>query len=264
MPVRLSGSAADIRSRSPVRRCLRTARRTSTASGCANCSPLKPATNLPPRTVPLASIRRNAHRISRQGTARFSLAIRSRKTTPQRTASCSATASASSSRSAAAAGPGSSDHRPAGLAPPPPRPRRSPRRAGGPGRPPRRSSDRTARKPSAVISPRATPSHRAAETSPGSRPVMAARSGRNKAPCWRSASSMSRVRPGPGSAGAWSPRAARSSQGRSSRTVRVIGVARDGTSPLRRGAGPGSMSRTDSRPQLTWPDRHASSSHSGR
>ena len=46
--------------------------------------------------------------------------------------------------------------------------------------------------------------------------------------------------------------------------ARVIGVARDGTSPLRFGTGSGSLSRTDSRPQMTWPDRHTSSSHSRR
>ena len=161
-------------------------------------------------------------------------------------------------------GPGSSDHRPADPAPAPLRPRRSPRSPDGRDRGLRRSRDRTARKPSAVTSPRATPSHSASSTSLGRRPVIAPRSGRNSAPCWRRASSTSRVRPGPGSAGARSPRAARSSQGRSSRMARVMGVAREGTSPLRRGAGSGSLSRTDSRPQVTSPDRQASSSHSRR
>lgn len=101
---------------------------------------------------------------------------------------------------------------------------------------PRRSSTRTARNPSAVTSPRATASHSASSISYGRRPVSEARSVRNSAPCARSASSTSLVRPVAGSAGAWSPRAARSSHGRSSLSASVIGVARDGVSPLRRGS----------------------------
>ena len=38
--------------------------------------------NRPPQIVPRASIRRSAHSTSRQGTARFSRASRSRNTTP--------------------------------------------------------------------------------------------------------------------------------------------------------------------------------------
>jgi len=42
-----------------------------------------------------------------------------------------------------------------------------------------------------------------------------------------------------------------------------MGVAFDGALP-RLGAASGSVSRTDSRPQATWPAMHSSSSHSGR
>ena len=114
---------------------------------------------------------------------------RSRKTTPQRAASCSATASASSSRSGAVAGRAAGDQRPVEPAPAARMPVPQPAPARGRGRPPRRSRERTARNPSAVTRPRATPSHSASSTSAGSRPVTVARSGRNSAPCWRSASS---------------------------------------------------------------------------
>ena len=144
------------------------------------------------------------------------------------------------------------------------RPRRSPRAGAYRCVLPRRSSDRTARNPSAVTSPRATPSHSASSTSSA-----AGRSAsRGRAGTARRAGAARRARRGsgrwPARPGSSSPRAARSSHGRSSRMASVIGVARDGVRPLRRAARSGSVSRTDSRPQQTWPDRHSSSSHSRR
>ena len=200
MPARFSGSAADSATVSPVRGRFLISRSMPTASGCANCSPLNPCTNRPPQIVPRASIRRSAHSTSRHGTARFSRASRSRNTTPQRAASCSATASARSSGSQSSGGSGSSDHRPAvrelsWL------PRRSRRRPGPFCIARRANSVRTARKPSAVIRPRATPSHSASSTSDGSRPVCDSRSGGNSAPRCRSASRTSLVLPGPGFGG---------------------------------------------------------------
>ena len=53
----------------PVGSVLRMARRASAAWGSANCSPVKPRTNLPPATRPRSSMRRSAHWRSRQRTA---------------------------------------------------------------------------------------------------------------------------------------------------------------------------------------------------
>src|SRR5438067_10145705 len=54
------GSAAEIVTISPVDGIFRVARRDSTATGKANCSPRNPSTNRPPRISPRASSRRNA------------------------------------------------------------------------------------------------------------------------------------------------------------------------------------------------------------
>ena len=81
---------------------------------------------------------------------------------------------------------------------------------------------------------------------------------------------MSRAAPSPGGAGRAAPRAARSSQSRLSRSANVTGVARDGTAPPRPavsspGASPAPLAaRAVKRPHATSPDRHRSSSHSGR
>ena len=176
IPTRFSGSAADKTTVSPSRGRFLTSRSVATASGCANCSPLNPLTNRPPLIVPRASIRRNAHSTSRQGTAMFSRTSRSRNTTPHRTASCSATASASSSGSQSERAAGSSDHRPAvrDASWPPRRSRCRPSAVCASDR--CANSERTARNPSAVSSPRATPSHSASSISPGSRPVATVRS----------------------------------------------------------------------------------------
>ena len=61
---------------------VRAARRESTASGRANCSPPKPVTKRPPRTSPRASRRRRMPRRSRHLGALDSRARRSRKRTP--------------------------------------------------------------------------------------------------------------------------------------------------------------------------------------
>ena len=131
-------------------------------------------------------------------------------------------------------------------------------------------SERTALNPSAATSPRATLSHKPSSTSVGPSPVMTWSSEWKRAPRPRRASRISRPDPRPGSAGATAPRWAWRSQGRSSRSMKVIGVRRDGRLPGSRPSGDGEASpsaagsRTDSRPQTTSPDRHRSSSHSGR
>ena len=90
----------------------------------------------------------------------------------------------------------------------------------------------------------------------------------NSAPRWRRESRMSRAAPAPGSSGSSSPRAAASSQGRSSRRVKQSGVAREGFAPLRpavsRADSPRPTSGGARRAQATSPERQRSSSHSRR
>src|SRR5262249_9564272 len=57
MPTRFSGSVAFTTTRSWFRGVRRIRASCSTAPGSANCSPLKPLTNLPPRTSPRSSMR---------------------------------------------------------------------------------------------------------------------------------------------------------------------------------------------------------------
>jgi hypothetical protein len=57
-PIKFSGSAADTTTSRVSSGERRTARSASTASGRANCSPVNPATNRPPRSAPCASQRR--------------------------------------------------------------------------------------------------------------------------------------------------------------------------------------------------------------
>ena len=72
MPTRFKGSAAEMVMSSPETGRLRTSRTLSTASGRANCSPIKPETKRPPRTSPRSSRRRNANCNSRHlGQIRF-------------------------------------------------------------------------------------------------------------------------------------------------------------------------------------------------
>ena len=81
-PVRFNGSAAlsvTIASSAGARR---TRRRVSTASGSAYCSPVKPATNRPPRISPRASRRRNSRKRSRHRTVIDSRASSGLNTTP--------------------------------------------------------------------------------------------------------------------------------------------------------------------------------------
>ena len=81
-PVRFSGSAALKVTMAPSTGARRTRRRVSTASGSAYCSPVKPATNRPPRISPRASRRRNSRRRSRHGTVIDSRASSGLNTTP--------------------------------------------------------------------------------------------------------------------------------------------------------------------------------------
>ena len=67
-PVRFSESAALSVTMAPSAGMRRTRRSVSTASGSAYCSPVKPATNRPPRISPPASRRRNSRTRSRHGT----------------------------------------------------------------------------------------------------------------------------------------------------------------------------------------------------
>ena len=80
--VRFSGSAALSVTIAPSAGARRTRRRVSTASGSAYCSPVKPATNRPPRISPRASRRRNSRRRSRHGTVIDSRASSGLNTTP--------------------------------------------------------------------------------------------------------------------------------------------------------------------------------------
>src|SRR5262245_39720200 len=84
MPTRLSGSAADTSTPPPLPARRRTLRNASTASGSANCSPVKPSTKRPPRISPRASSRRRAYSNARQLGSPRSRAQSSRNTTPQR------------------------------------------------------------------------------------------------------------------------------------------------------------------------------------
>jgi hypothetical protein len=88
------------------------ARRRSTASGLAYCSPANPVTKRPLRIMPRAYRRRNAHRTSRTGVRGDPRATRSRNTTPQRAWSRSATASARASGSSVGLAPADSAQRP--------------------------------------------------------------------------------------------------------------------------------------------------------
>ena len=243
---------------------MRTARRPSTASGNAYCSPVNPLTNLPPRIVPRASMRRSAHSTSRHGTVNVSRTRRSRNTTPHRASSCSASASASSSASSVAETAGTIDHRPAARAGPRLPARRSRGRCDDRAEALPYSSARRASNPSEVTNPRATASHSAPLISAGSRRCAAARSAANRAPRVRRASTTSCVSRAPGSSGVRVPRVACSSHGRSSRTATVIGVAREVVPPRRGAASSEPSLRTERRPHATSPARHRSSSHAGR
>ena len=81
-PVRFSGSAALSVTIAPSAGARRTLRSVSTASGSAYCSPVKPATNRPPRISPRASRRWNSRKRSRHGTVIDSRASSGLNTTP--------------------------------------------------------------------------------------------------------------------------------------------------------------------------------------
>ena len=88
IPTMFSGSAAEmvINSGAACSPWLSSSRRNSrndsTATGSANCSPIKPAMNRPPRISPRSSRRRRATCNSRQRGRPVSRASSSRKTTP--------------------------------------------------------------------------------------------------------------------------------------------------------------------------------------
>ena len=267
-----SGSAPATATSSPLpaRRC--TACRSAKASGSAYCSPESPATKRPPSATPRASMRRNAHTTSRQGTLNDSRLQSSQATTPQRNSIWCATASASSSLPGtstpsstaggpSASAPGSSDHRPSPI----PVPTGARRRASRPdGRRTVRvrhrswaeSRERTAEKASAVTRPRATRSHRPSSTSAGSRPVRGASSGRKQAPRLRRRRGRPPPRPPRVREPPSPPKPRSTSGGRRAARRRAEWPERQ---PLR----PARSERGVRRPHTTSPDRHSSSSQRG-
>src|SRR6185437_5283468 len=175
IPARFNGSAADIVTISPVGGMLFMARRDSTATGKANCSPMKPLIKRPPRISPRSSSRRNEISRSRQRGSMLSRTSSSRKTTPYRSKSTRQTDSIAHPLSSPCGGY-CNDHRPAlwrgRLLLPLPCPAR------------RLGSIRARRlsKPSAVTRPAATSSHKAVSISAFSLLVPRTISAKNDAP----------------------------------------------------------------------------------
>ena len=230
-----------------------TVRSISTASGRANCSPMKPETKRPPRISPRASSLLRICVSSRHLGAIGSRASKSGNRTPYRRSSCRALASTAS---VTGLGGSSSDHRlypprlwdPADLA-------REDRRPWSEF--PLMRCRRVAM-PSEVTRPAAASSHSASSTSEGRRPVAAWSSDGKDAPrLWRSSSTS----PAPPVTSSSASTRSSSSQSRDSRRARVMGVTLDRGERVGE-AWPLSLWRVR-RPQITSPPKHSPSSIEG-